>query len=41
MFRNMDMTVYDVSRILAIAATCVPHSRRSLLSLFRPCCVRT
>src|SRR5206468_9013589 len=31
MFRSTDMTVYDVSKILAIAATCLPHSRVSLL----------
>jgi hypothetical protein len=37
---RMDMTVYDASKILAIAATCLPHSRVSLLSLFRPCSVR-
>jgi len=41
MFRSTDMTVYDVSKILAIAATCLPHSRVSLLSLFRPWSVRT
>ncbi len=40
MFRSTDMTIYDVSRILAIAATCLPHSRVSLLSLFRPWSVR-
>ena len=42
-FRNKDIGFplrYDASKILAIAATCLPHSRVSLLSLFRPCSVK-
>ena len=37
MFRSTDMAVlYDASRILAIAATCLVHSRVSDSSLLRP-----
>jgi hypothetical protein len=37
MFVSKDMnSPYDGSKILAIAATCLPHSRVSLLSLFLP-----
>src|SRR5215472_12775116 len=40
-FRNNDIAhLYDASRILAIAAACLPHSRVSLFSLFRPFSVR-
>ena len=41
MFRSTDTTSpYDASRILAMAAICLSHSRVSTSSRFRPCCVR-
>ena len=39
-FAAMTWFAYEASKILAIAATCLPHSCVSLLSLFRPWSVR-